>query len=281
MSDNFRYRFGDSNPTRQPFKSGVAVSIGDLVFQDETDSYTVKPASSVTWQSAVADPTTAPTLADAASGFSATQLQNLAYKVAYTYVTPYGETGKSSSTTITPTAGHQINVAGIATPGTGVLSVNWYMTAAGGNAFFLIANNNGGSFAITGEPDGSAPSPPAANAISATVVTQYYFAQRCLGCAAQRFDGTNTTAYGIKDGKLRVDTGGVFDFACASTTFNGGEFVGMAKDTGNALLSQTVVLVASRSLAIGKVLTPTSYNPGSAPNTTVRVELFPLKMLQA
>lgn len=48
-SYNPSYRYGNSDPIQAPFKSGVAVNVGDICFIDTSDSYTVKPAMSFTW----------------------------------------------------------------------------------------------------------------------------------------------------------------------------------------------------------------------------------------
>ena len=50
MADNYRYRYGETNPMNIAFKVGVAVSIGDMVYLDNTDSFTIKPASAYPWQ---------------------------------------------------------------------------------------------------------------------------------------------------------------------------------------------------------------------------------------
>lgn len=52
ISDNYRYRYGETNPTFIPQKSGVAVSIGDLCWIDDTDGNTLKPASAFAFSSA-------------------------------------------------------------------------------------------------------------------------------------------------------------------------------------------------------------------------------------
>ncbi|MFN3628088.1 MAG: ABC transporter substrate-binding protein [Parvibaculum sp.] len=72
--------------------------------------------------------------------------------------------------------------------------------------------------------------------------TQTDFVAKFLGVSAQRKNANQTQpgTGGGPAGFVRVDTGGVFEFACASATFNVGDLVGCAKDTGNALLSQTV-----------------------------------------
>jgi hypothetical protein len=128
------------------------------------------------------------------------------------------------------------------------------VSQAAGSATLLRTNTNqGGSFSITGPPDLGAPAAPTASQSGALAITQYNFVQSFVGISSQRWDGTNLTT-GSKDGTLRVCTAGVFEMDCAaSSSFNPGDLVGPAKDTGNALLPQTVVAVANKFLAIGRV----------------------------
>jgi hypothetical protein len=60
----------------------------------------------------------------------------------------------------------------------------------------------------------------------------------------------------------------VFEFDCASATFAVGDYVGPAKDTGNALLDNKVVAVGGEALAIGRV-----YASGAS-ITRVKVRVF-------
>lgn len=53
---------------------------------------------------------------------------------------------------------------------------------------------------------------------------------------------------------LRVGTMGDYEFPCASATFKVGDYVGPAKQTGNALENQKVVAVANAGLASGRVV---------------------------
>ena len=100
--------------------------------------------------------------------------------------------------------------------------------------------------------------------------TQTDFVASFLGVCAQRKD-TGKTQPGTGGGPagfVRVDTTGVFEFDCASATFNIGDLVGPAKDTGNNLLSQKVVAVGSKVAAIGRVV------EGGTSLTKVRVRVF-------
>jgi hypothetical protein len=74
----------------------------------------------------------------------------------------------------------------------------------------------------------------------------------------QAFAGTNTTAYGIKDGFLRFDSSGVFEFDLSTaTTYNAGDLFGLNVNGGNnGLLTQQVVSVGSPQLAIGRAIKP-------------------------
>lgn len=102
------------------------------------------------------------------------------------------------------------------------------------------------------------------------VTTQGNFVPVFAGVAAQPYDGSNASAYGIQDGTLRIDTSGVFDFACASATFNAGDLVGVAQDGANSnLAGQTVAPVAAVADAIGRVV-----QPYPTATTTVRVAIF-------
>lgn len=99
--------------------------------------------------------------------------------------------------------------------------------------------------------------------------TQANFHPLFVGVAAQAYDGTNASAYGIKDGKLRIDTDGVFEFATASASYKVGDLVGPAKQTGNLLEPQKVAAVANEGRAIGRVTEETSSS------TRVKVRIFP------
>jgi hypothetical protein len=86
--------------------------------------------------------------------------------------------------------------------------------------------------------------------------TQTAFALLFTGVSMQT--KTSTTVARIfgnsEDNVCMVATAGEYEFDCASATFEVGDYVGPAKDTGNALLSDKVVEVASEALAIGRVV---------------------------
>lgn len=238
-----------------------------MLWIDDGDSYTLKPASSFTWVSAQAAPA-APTLTDTGLDFNSA-LTNAATDVVATYVTDYGETEPSSAGTATPTAQGALIVTPISLPA-GVRGIRYYVeTAAAAGTYTFYRETKGEAFLITGYGPAGTAAPPGATSLGATVMSQAAFVQKFCGMAAQRYDGSNALAYGIKDGRLRFDRGGVWEFDTASASYNVGDLVGPAKASGNALEDGKVALVANRLLAIGRVVKPTS----SA--TKVLVEIMP------
>lgn len=266
-----RYRWGDTKPSYLPLKSGVAVAIPDLCFRDTGDSDTIKPASSYTWVSAVAAPS-APTVTNAGVNIG-TGLTNALTGVKVSYQFPWGEGTLSAAGTATPTANAALKVAAIALPSP-ALWINYYVEdSAGSGTYLLAATGNGQAMYISTYGGGAAPSASSAGQ-GATTQTQYGFAQAFVGCAAQRYDGTTAglLAYGIKDGYLRFDTDGVFEFDIASASFSPGDYLAPAKASGNALENQLVIAVPHRTLAVAKVI-----KPGSSA-TKVLASLFQQKM---
>lgn len=85
--------------------------------------------------------------------------------------------------------------------------------------------------------------------------TQTNFAAKFVGLSTQAKPSTTVArVFGnSQDNIIQVATAGVFEMDCDSATFTIGQFVGPAKDTGNALLNNKVVGVASAALAIGVV----------------------------
>lgn len=89
--------------------------------------------------------------------------------------------------------------------------------------------------------------------------TQTALVAAFLGVCAQTKAANVAKPYGNSlDNRARVDTTGVYEFDCASASFDVGDLVGAAKQSGNALESQKVVAVASEALAIGRVMEKTS-----------------------
>lgn len=87
-----------------------------------------------------------------------------------------------------------------------------------------------------------------------TATTQADFRALFLGISGQAKDADVARAYGNSDdNEVRVATSGVYEMDCASATFEVGDFVGPAKDTGDALLDDKVV-AAVEAGAIGRVV---------------------------
>jgi hypothetical protein len=266
VANNYRYRWGETRPRFSPFKTGVAVSIGDLSYIDSGDSNTLKPASSQTWATAISAPA-APTLTDGAVAIG-TPLTNAATGAKATYVTEYGETEASSAGSATPTAGAGLRVTAISLPA-GIKGIRYYVeTAAGSGVYKFYRETKGESFLITGYGAAGGAAAPASSTLGVTAVNQATFAANFAGVASQCYDGSNANAYGIRDGKLRHDVGGVFEFDCASATFALNALVGPAKASGDALEPQKVVAVSHRMLAIGRVV------EAGTSVTKVKVEIF-------
>ena len=76
--------------------------------------------------------------------------------------------------------------------------------------------------------------------------TQEAMHDKFLGIADSRSQSGETE-------QVRVNTSGVFEFDCASATFELGALVGVAKASGDGIESQKVVAVATANLAIGRV----------------------------
>lgn len=96
--------------------------------------------------------------------------------------------------------------------------------------------------------------------------TQENFHDGFLGVAAQRSRNGDTDA-------IRINTSGVYEFDTASATYEVGDLVGPAKQTGNALESQKVASVAGHNLAVGRVA-----KQYAAATTKVYVEILSVIM---
>lgn len=266
MANTYRYRYGDTMPEALTYNTSNPIYIGDCV----ANVSGLISAANFTWQSAIADPASAPTGTDSGGAVSP-GIAVGTYKVQYTYVTPDGlESGPSAlSSGISVTATHGIVISGVALPA-GVVAVNWYVTAASGSTGFLAASNNGQTFTLTGLP-GSVIQPPAANGLSAFVLTQVAFNKLFCGVAEQYYNGTTTTAIGIGSGAMRVSTAGVFEFDTVASSFNPGDLVGLDNSGSSTLLPQQVALVTNKALAIGRVQNPTFIVVGSVNRVRVQV----------
>jgi hypothetical protein len=86
------------------------------------------------------------------------------------------------------------------------------------------------------------------------LTTQTNFANLFLGVSMQTKDASTARIRGnSEDNTIMVAPEGVYEFDCESATFEVGDLVGPAKDTGNALLSDKVVAVVAAG-AIGRVV---------------------------
>lgn len=283
--NNLRYRYGDAKPIKVPIKATFGFQIGDSLYIDPTDTvtppdqsgslYPAKPVGGYTWQTAISDPTAAPVTAEISTpqggGFAA----GSSYKVEYTYVTTDGlESGPSSgSTALSLASGQGINVTGVSVP-SGVVTTNWYVSGSAGTGYQFVAQTPyGAGLNIVGPPPADASAPPSAQGLSATVLTQVALAKLFIGISGQFYDGNAlaTTGYGVKLGYARCDTGGVFDLACASATFNEGDMLALAKDTGNNIGNQLFVATTLKECAVARVV-QSDYLV-----TTVRAEILPAK----
>lgn len=110
----------------------------------------------------VTNPTTAPVLIAVTPG----TLTNLAagnYTVGYTFTNANGETLMSPTSTVTLTAGQEIQVDAI-TLETGATGINYYMsTAVGSSTLAYDANGTGAQVDLTALPASGASSPPTIN----------------------------------------------------------------------------------------------------------------------
>ena len=105
--------------------------------------------------------------------------------------------------------------------------------------------------------------------------TQTAFALLFVGIAVHTKAAGTARPYGnSQDNLVGVDIGGVteWEFDAVADTYNVGDYVGPAKQSGNALEDQKVAKVASEALAIGKVTRATAAS-------ATRVRFTPLSQL--
>jgi hypothetical protein len=259
------YRYGETEPVVAPILTAQGCLVGDLL--GVSAGNTIR-AEDVSWASAIA----APSMPTATNGAVAigTAFTNAAYHVKATYITSYGETAPTAAAAVTPTAGAAIAIAAVVLPA-GVTGINYYCedTAGSGN-YYLVKTTKGEATLILGPGATGSPIPPAATSLGAQQVTQFNFRQIFLGAAGQRKTAGVAQATGAGAANfLRVDTRGVWEFDCVSQTFNLGDLVGPAKQTGNQLYSSTVDLVANPNLAIGRL-----DKPYASATTKAYVRLF-------
>lgn len=95
--------------------------------------------------------------------------------------------------------------------------------------------------------------------------TQTAFAAAFFGVSESRSRAATTDA---RDLRIAVNMDGTYEFDCTSADYTVGQYVGLAKDTGNNLLSAKVEACTTKARAIGVVvLAGTSL-------TTVQVRLI-------
>ena len=101
--------------------------------------------------------------------------------------------------------------------------------------------------------------------------TQANFITNFFGVSMQRKVANEASAHAVPDNRIRVATAAVFELDCdASDTYNVGDLVGPAKQTGNLLENQKVASVAGVTMAIGRV----AEKKTSTTLTTVKVEIM-------
>lgn len=119
---------------------------------------------------------------------------------------------------------------------------------------------------IVGQDSNGLPFPASAQAWNTDLATtQSDFAALFLGCSMERSRNGDVAP-------IRVNTTGVHEFECAAAQFKIGDWVGPAKQTGNALENRIVVAVATEARAIGRVAKDYAAN-----TTLVLVDLLPSK----
>ena len=279
----WRYAYGDANPTQAPFIPGNAFNMGDFMYMTSTQvtppdgqtQYAVQPANQLSVASAIADPTTAPTIeavsaTNVGPGFT---VASTGISVAYTVVTANNlESGPSALSARMSTSGDAITTTGVTLPA-GAVKARWYVTTDGGTAATLqLAGEtiNGNGITIGGPPPTGAVNPPAAASLTAQILSQLAFAQSFIGIAGNTYDGSNPIdIYGIKSGYAVVLAGGVFNFACASANWNVGDLFGITI-SGGLYQAQTIVKVPQSQFqcAIGRIVR------GGTALTTVRGQII-------
>lgn len=100
--------------------------------------------------------------------------------------------------------------------------------------------------------------------------TQTAFAALFLGLSGQKKVANEARVFGNStDNIIRVDCSGVFEFDSVAATYELGDFVGAAKDSGDALVNDVVAKVSAVTLAIGRVCENTA-----ASATKVKIQLL-------
>lgn len=101
--------------------------------------------------------------------------------------------------------------------------------------------------------------------------TQTNFAAAFLGVSGQKkLAGENRVHGNSTDNIIRVDCSGVYEFSCVNGSYEIGQWIGAAKDSGNALLDDTVAAVSTSAEAIGVCVEATS-------GTKIKIQLLSTK----
>lgn len=257
---------GDVRPRKVGILTAQAVAQYDLV---GLSSGNAVRSEDETWASAVATPS-APTVADGAVDVGG-PFTNAATGVKVSVMFPWGEGALSNAGSATPTAKALLKVTLAALPAPGLYWCIYVETAAGSGTYKLWGTSYTGSIIMV-DSYGVGRTPPTAVNSGALEITQYNFAQKFAGLSHQTKAASTARVYGAsEDNKLIVHTGGCFQGDCASATFAAGDYLGPAKQSGNALESQKLVAVAGEALAVAQVI-----EAGSS-ITTVKFELLTQK----
>jgi mRNA-degrading endonuclease toxin of MazEF toxin-antitoxin module len=100
--------------------------------------------------------------------------------------------------------------------------------------------------------------------------TQTAFALVFLGTSGQKKLAGEARVFGNStDNIVRIDCSGVFECDATAATYEFGDFVGPAKDSGNNMVNTTVAKVSGVALAIGRVCENTA-----ASATKVKIQLL-------
>jgi len=264
------YQYGEIRPRKVGILTAQAVEQWDLIALSSGNAYNAADQSGPgVWGSAVATPS-APTLANGAVAVGS-PLTNALTGVKVSIMFPWGEGALSAAGTATPTAGALIKCTLAALPSPGLYWCIYVEDSAGSGTYKLQSTSHTGAIVMIASY-GTGRVPPTAVNSGALEITQYNFAQSFLGLSHQRKAASVARCYGSSEDNILVaHCGGVFLCDCASASFNVGDPVGPAKDTGNALLSQKVVAVADISLGCGYVTEKTTTL------TQVKVEIISKK----
>jgi len=101
--------------------------------------------------------------------------------------------------------------------------------------------------------------------------TQTNFAAAFLGVSGQKKLAGESRVHGNStDNIIRIDCSGVYEFSCVNASYEIGQWIGAAKDSGNALLNDTVAAVSTSAKAIGICVEATT-------GTKIKIQLLSTK----